>query len=123
MLMDEVGVFLIYSAMYGWPVLIGLMSLTFARADKMRAGLICFLIAIVCLAVATFLSAAIAIGLEVWVSPIANSQACLTGETTCPNWLLEIAEVIDDWYFFSLEVLAAACSIWFTVRQHRAFNQ
>ncbi|WP_417529642.1 hypothetical protein [Marinobacter lipolyticus] len=121
--MDEVGVLLIYSAMYGWPILVGLMSLTLARADKTRAGLISFLIAIVCLAVAMFLSAVIANGLEFWVLPVANSQACLTGEATCPIWLLDIAEIIEDWYFFALEVLAVSCSILFTVRQPRKFNQ
>ena len=123
MLMEEVAVFLIYGAMYGWPILVGLVAFTLARANKTRVGIASFLIAIACLAVAILLSAAIAMGLEFWVVPAANSQACLTGEGSCPNWLLGTAEVIDDWYFLSLEVLAFVCSILFTVRQHRAFNQ
>ena len=121
--MEVIGVFLIYGAMYGWPILIGLMSFTLARTNKARAGVACFLIAIVCLAVATLLSAAIAIGLEFWVVPVANSHACLTGERSCPNGFLKTAEVINDWHFLLLEVLAVVCSILFSIRQHRTFNQ
>nr|BBJ03362.1 hypothetical protein YBY_12100 [Marinobacter nauticus] len=120
---DEVVPILIIGLMYGWPILVGVLC--FIRADilKGKAALGGILIGAGCLLAAVVTSLLIVLAIESWVVPVSNSPECIGGLPSCPTWLLQIAEIIDDWHFLVLEVAAIVVAVWLSLRRLRPFNK
>lgn len=120
--MDYVVPVLIIGLMYGWPILVGFLCLVIANKSKPKAALVGTLIGAGCLLAAVGLSFFSILAVETWIAPVSNSRECIGGFSDCPTWLLQAGEVILDWQFLALEVVAILVAVWLSLRRLRPFN-